>query len=65
MCPEQSRELHGHITFRNYLRTHPEAVTKYSKIKLEASKLYPNDIEKYLKHKSSVIEEIYKQCGLI
>lgn len=65
VCPSQSRELHRHITFRNYLRTHPEAVTKYSEIKLEAAKLYPNDIEKYLEHKSPVIEEIYKQCGLI
>ena len=65
VCSAQSRELHRHITFRNYLRTHPEAVEKYSKIKLAAAKLYPNDIEKYLEHKSSVIGEIYKQCGLI
>lgn len=64
VCPEKSMELHRHITFRNYLRTHPEAVKKYSKIKPDAAKLYPNDIEKYIEHKSSVIEEIYKQCGL-
>lgn len=65
VCPEQSRELHRHITFRNYLRMHPEAVEKYGRIKLEAAKLYPNDIEKYLEYKCPVIQEIYRLCGLI
>lgn len=65
VCPQQSRELHRHVTFRNYLRKHPEAVEKYSRIKVEAAKLYPNDIEKYLEYKASVIQDIYRLCGLI
>lgn len=65
MCPEQSPELYRHITFRNYLRKHPEAVEKYGRIKLNAARLYPNDIEKYLEYKSPVIQEIYQLCGLI
>ncbi len=65
VCPEQSPELYRHITFRNYLRKHPEAVEKYSRIKLNAARLYPNDIEKYLEYKSPVIQEIYQLCGLI
>lgn len=65
VCPENSRELLRHTTFRNYLRMHPGAVKKYGEVKLKASKLYPNDIKKYLEYKSPVIEEIYRLCGLI
>lgn len=65
VCPENSKELHRHITFRDYLRLNPDAVAEYGKIKLEAAKLYPNDIEKYLEYKSSCIQKIYRLCGLI
>ena len=64
VCPQNSRELHRHVTFRNYLRAHPEAVKRYSEIKLEGAKLYPNDIDKYLDHKTPFIHEIYVLCGL-
>ncbi len=65
VCPKDSRELKRHISFRDYLRTHPEAVKAYSEIKLEAAKLYPHDIDSYINHKSKVIEKIYKELGLI
>ena len=64
VCPSDSKELARHIAFRDYLRSHPEAVEKYSKVKLEAAKLYPESIEKYIEYKSPVIEEIYKEIGL-
>ena len=50
--------------FRNYLRKHPNTVKEYGKIKKEAAKLYPNDIEKYCMYKSQIIEKIYKEIGL-
>lgn len=50
--------------FRNYLRNHPNIVKEYSKVKKEAAKLYPNDIEKYCMYKSQIIEKIYKEIGL-
>ena len=53
-----------HITFRDYLRSNPDAVEEYSKIKEEAANLYPWDIDKYIEHKSPVIEMIYKRIGL-
>ena len=30
VCPKDSEELHRHIAFRDFLRSHPEAVGKYS-----------------------------------
>jgi hypothetical protein len=53
-----------HLAFRDYLRTHPLAVEEYSRIKLEAAKLFPHDIDGYINHKSPVIEKIYKEIGI-
>ena len=64
VCPQDSAELKRHVAFRNYLRSHPEAVRKYSRIKEEGAALYPNDIEKYIQHKSSFIEKIYIELGV-
>ncbi len=57
VCPENSAELKRHLAFRDYLRKHAEAVNEYSKVKIEAAKLYPEDIDKYIEHKSTVIEK--------
>ena len=65
VCPQNSEELHRHITFRDFLRNNSEAVKKYSAIKEKASELFPNDIDKYIEYKAPCIEELYKQCGLI
>ena len=60
VCPEDSEELKRHLIFRDYLRTHQDVREKYGSIKLEAAKLYPDDIDKYIDYKSPVIEEIYE-----
>ena len=65
VCPRYSRELHRHITFRDYLRSQPEAVKQYGAVKEEGARLFPNDIEGYIAHKTPCIEELYRQCGLI
>ena len=64
VCPQYSEELHRHITFRDFLRSNAEAVKKYSATKEKAAELYPNNIEKYIEHKSPCIEELYTMCGL-
>ncbi len=64
VCVQDCEELHRHITFRNYLRTHPDAVAEYSRVKEEAASLFPYSIERYMRHKASCIEDIYKMCGL-
>ena len=64
VCPEFSAELHRHITFRDYLRNNPEALQKYSNIKEEGARLFPDSIDDYIAYKSPCIEEIYKKCGV-
>ena len=64
VCPQYSKELHRHVTFRNYLRSNQEAVKKYSLVKETAAKLFPYEIGKYIEYKSPCIEELYEQCGL-
>ncbi|MBR5873435.1 MAG: GrpB family protein [Oscillospiraceae bacterium] len=64
VCPQYSAELHRHITFRDYLCTHPEAVNEYSKVKEKAAQLFPDDIDSYIEFKSPCIAKLYKLCGL-
>ena len=63
VCPEDSPELKRHIAFRDYLRTHSDAVRQYSRIKEEGAMLYPYDIDRYIEHKTPFIEKIYKDIG--
>lgn len=64
VCPQNSKELKRHIAFRDYLRTHSDAVQEYSQVKCEGAALFPEDIEAYIQYKSSIIEKIYQCCGL-
>ena len=64
VCPQNSTELRRHLVFRDFLRTHPDAVKQYSKVKEDAAALFPDDIDKYMAYKSSCIEELYSLCGL-
>ena len=64
VCPKDSPELRRHLSFRDYLRGHPEAVKEYSRIKEEAARLFPHDIDGYINHKGTLIEKIYKEIGL-
>ena len=64
VCPQKSKELYRHITFRDFLRKTPEAAKRYGAVKEKAAQLFPDDIEKYIEYKSPCIEELYKMCGL-
>ena len=65
VCTKDADELKRHISFRDYLRSHPEAVREYGRIKEEGAKLYPEDIDGYINYKAPFIEGIYKEIGLI
>ena len=65
VCPQYSKELDRHVTFRDFLRRSPDAVKKYSLVKEKAARMYPNDIDKYIEYKSPCIEELYAMCGLL
>ena len=64
VCPRDSGELHRHVTFRNFLRRHPEAVKQYSTVKETAARLFPDDIDRYMAYKAPCIQALYAQCGL-
>jgi len=64
VCPQYSAELHRHIIFRDFLKSNPEAVKKYSCVKEKAAELFPDDIDKYIEYKSPCISELYALCGL-
>lgn len=64
VCAKNSAELYRHVIFRDYLRAHPDAAERYGSVKLDAARLYPDDIDGYIAHKSGVIEDIYRECGL-
>lgn len=64
VCTKDSPELKRHLTFRDYLRSHEEAVKEYSRIKEEGAKLFPNDIDGYIRHKTGWIENVYREIGL-
>ena len=64
VCPANSAELHRHTTFRDFLKTHPEAAQKYSAVKEAAARLFPDNIDGYIAYKSPCIAELYRQCGL-
>jgi GrpB-like predicted nucleotidyltransferase (UPF0157 family) len=64
VCPQDSAELHRHVTFRDFLRSHPDAVRKYSAVKEMAAQQFPNNIDAYIAYKTPCIEELYAMCGL-
>lgn len=64
VCAQDAEELKRHIAFRDYLRSNPDAVAEYSRIKMEGARAYPWDIDKYIEHKAPFIEAVYKDIGL-
>lgn len=65
VCTADSEELHRHIKFRDFLRANPDAAERYGRVKTEAASLYPDDIDMYIEYKSTCVEEIYRECGLM
>jgi GrpB protein len=59
------RRDRGHfnqVQFRDHLRTHPEAVTRYEARKLELAHLItPNSRERYLDAKAGVVEQLLRR----
>jgi len=57
-------ELKRHLTFRDWLRGHPQDRDAYAQAKMAAALQFPHDISAYIDAKSDVILDIYKRCGL-
>ncbi len=59
-----SDEFKRHLTFRDWLRGHPEDREAYAQVKIAAAQKFPDDISAYIDAKSDVILGIYTRCGL-
>lgn len=51
-----SREVARHLSFRDYLRSHPAVAEEYSQLKRELAVQHPDDIEAYMDGKASFIK---------
>jgi GrpB-like predicted nucleotidyltransferase (UPF0157 family) len=56
-----SAQVERHLAFRDYMRIHAEDAQKYSELKQELAKKYPNDIEGYMDGKDEFIKEMDKK----
>ncbi|XEC96715.1 GrpB family protein [Paenibacillus tarimensis] len=61
-------ELHNgthwdeHISFRDYLRSHPEAVTSYKQLKRELALKHSDDVKSYTEGKRKFVDEILERA---
>ncbi len=64
VCAEDSAELKRHLSFRDFLRSCPEAARAYGRIKEEGAALFPHDMDAYIRHKAGFIEAVYRKLGV-
>ncbi len=64
VCVSGSSELNRQIAFRNYLIANPKTKEAYGKLKIEAAKKHPYDMDAYLKMKGELINKVYRELGL-
>jgi GrpB-like predicted nucleotidyltransferase (UPF0157 family) len=63
VCAHDSAELARHVTFRDYLRHHPEAVAAYAQRKRQLAHRFPHDREAYTQHKTEFIEAMLRRAS--
>jgi len=57
VCTADSRELASHLTFRDYLRTHPGQASAYAELKRSLAARYRSDRDAYGRGKTAFIEQ--------
>ena len=57
--PKEENEFNQLVSFRDYLNTHSDEAEKYSKLKLELAKRYPDNRAAYTNGKDEFIKSIY------
>lgn len=58
VCLPGNREYGRHVTFRNWLRSHPEDADAYGRLKYELAARYRDDRNAYTIAKGNFVEEI-------
>ncbi|OED31461.1 hypothetical protein BHE17_02515 [Planococcus maritimus] len=62
-CYEQDNpEIARHLAFRDFLKVNPQTAAAYGQLKMELATQYPLDIERYIKGKQMMVEEIEKKA---
>lgn len=57
VCAVNAPNLHNHLIFRDYLRSHPKAAAIYGQLKKELSQQYRQDAESYCEAKTEFIQQ--------
>ncbi len=60
VCEDGTYELRKHLTFRDFMRQHPEWRARLSKLKRDLCVKHDNDRQAYIDGKSAMVEEITK-----
>jgi len=58
VCLEGGTGLTNHLSFRNYLRTHPAQARAYAALKQELARRFPYASEQYVEGKTTFIRTI-------
>ncbi len=64
LCVHRKSFWYNHILFRNYLRSHPEMVQEYCRLKHDLALRHPNDTVAYTNGKNQFIEKILNLAKL-
>jgi GrpB-like predicted nucleotidyltransferase (UPF0157 family) len=63
LCPADGLGLVNQLTFRDYLRRHPEAANEYAELKRALAKRFPYDVESYAAAKTEFVVGILRSAG--
>ena len=58
-----SAEVGRHLTFRDYMKTHPDEARAYSELKERLARAHPNDIESYMDGKDAFIKAVDRKAA--
>jgi GrpB-like predicted nucleotidyltransferase (UPF0157 family) len=58
-------EIDRHLAFRDYMRSHPDELAHYCKLKIGLAERYPNDINGYMDCKDAFIKEIDRKAATL
>jgi GrpB-like predicted nucleotidyltransferase (UPF0157 family) len=59
-----SAQITRHLAFRDYMRVHPEEAQRYSDLKQQLAKQYPDNIEGYMDGKDEFIKAIDQKAAV-
>ncbi len=64
VCPKKSEELKKHITFRDYMKEHPEFKEEYCRLKKNLALKHREDRITYTEAKTTFIETVLERARL-